>query len=120
MLTNTDCTVYRYQESGYERLYIPDCFWQDSHNVKITTGAFIQVDETLIYIPESHSKLAPRTPQKDLIVRGNCPYVFDNASDATISASLKALNYRYDVVIVTSIAYKQYGAALRHIKVVAE
>ncbi len=120
MLTNTDCTVYRFSDSGYERVYIPACFWQDSHNVKTSPGAFVSVDETLVYIPEKYSDFAPKKPQKDLLVRGNCPHVFDNTSDATISAGLRALNSHFEVVTATSVANKCYGAALRHIKVVAK
>lgn len=120
MLVNTDCTVYRYADGGYERVYIPAVFWRDSHGVRVASGGLITVDEVLLYIPEEHAELAPRTPQKDILVRGSCPHTFDNTSATSVSASLRELNARYTAVTVTSVSDKRYGAALRHIKVVAK
>ena len=119
-MTNTDCTLYRYDDGGYERVYIPKCFWQDSCGVKISTGGFIPVDEVLVYIPEEYAEFSPRNPKKDILVRGNCSHVFDNSNEVTVSASLRKLNTEHETVTVSSVLDKLYGTSLRHIKVVAK
>lgn len=119
MLTNTDCTVYRHTERGYERVYIPACFWQDSHSVGLSAGGLVPADEVLLYIPEEYASRAPKTPQKDILVRGRCAYSFNNSTASTVSESLRKLTSTFATVTVVSVANKLYGTAARHIKVVA-
>lgn len=120
VLKNTDCTVYRYVDGGYMREYIPECFWHEVHGVKLSAGGFIATDEVYIYISEEHAAKAPETAQKDIVIKGNCPFAFDNTSDATVSAGLRKLKSDHSVVTVISVSDKRYGEHLRHIKVVCK
>lgn len=119
VLTNGSCTVYHQAESGgYDREFIPDCFWMDSRGASATTGGIISEAGVIVYIPEAH---APKLiAQKDIIVRGNCPHTFDNSTPAAISQSFEALRKAYELATVTAVDDKRYGSALRHIKVTAK
>ena len=119
VLTNGSCTVYHQAESGgYDREFIPDCFWMDSRGASVTTGGIISEAGVIVYIPEAH---APKLiAQKDIIVRGNCPHVFSGSTPAAISQSFAALRKAYELATVTAVDDKRYGSALRHIKVTAK
>lgn len=119
VLTNGSCTVYHQAESGgYDREFIPDCFWMDSRGASVTTGGIISEAGVIVYIPEAH---APKLiAQKDIIVRGNCPHVFSGSTPAAISQSFAALREAYELATVTAVDDKRYGSALRHIKVTAK
>ena len=118
VLTNGSCTVYHQTESGgYDREFIPACFWMDSRGASVTTGGIVSDVGVIIYIPETH---APKLiAQKDIIVRGNCPHVFSGSTPAAISQSFEALRKAYELATVTAVDDKRYGSALRHIKVTA-
>ena len=119
MLTNGSCTVYHQTESGgYDREFIPDCFWMDSRGASVTTGGIVSEAGVIVYIPEAH---APKLiAQKDIIVRGNCPHVFSGSTPAAISQSFARLREAYELATVTAVDDKCYGGALRHIKVTAK
>ena len=119
MLTNGSCTVYHQAESGgYDREFIPDCFWMDSRGASVTTGGIVSEAGVIVYIPEAH---APKLiAQKDIIVRGNCPHVFSGSTPTAISQSFAALREAYELATVTAVDDKRYGSALRHIKVTAK
>lgn len=119
VLTNGSCTVYHQAESGgYDREFIPDCFWMDSRGASVTTGGIVSEAGVIVYIPEAH---APKLiAQKDIIVRGNCPHVFSGSTPAAISQSFAALREAYELATVTAVDDKRYGSALRHIKVTAK
>lgn len=118
VLTNGSCTVYHQTESGgYDREFIPECFWMDLRGASVATGGITAGGSVTVYIPEAHA--VELTPQSDIIVRGECPHVFDNSSAAAVSACLAALRDGYDIAAVTGVEDKRYGTALRHIKVVA-
>lgn len=118
MLTNASCTVYRLRsDGGYDRAYIPECFWMDARGASVKSAGITASGSVTVYIPEAHA--AELTPQSDIIVKGDCPHVFDNSTPATISASLTALRDGWDIAAVTEVEDKRYGAALRHIKVTA-
>ena len=119
VLTNGSCTVYHQAESGgYDREFIPDCFWMDSRGASVPTGGIISEAGVIVYIPEAH---APKLiAQKDIIVRGNCPHVFSGSTPAAISQSFAALREAYELATVTAVDDKRYGSALRHIKVTAK
>lgn len=119
MLTNASCTLYRARkEGGYDRVFIPECFWMDARGSSITTGGVTLAASVTVYISEKH--LPEMTAQRDMLVYGNCPFIFDNTSEDAISKSFRAFVDTYDVVTVTEVANKCYGSALRHGKVVAK
>ena len=119
VLTNGSCTVYHQTESGgYDREFIPACFWVDSRGASVTTGGIVSEVGVIVYIPEAH---APELiAQKDILVRGDCPHTFDNSTPAAISQSFEALRKAYELATVTAVDDKRYGVALRHIKVTAK
>lgn len=120
MLTNASCTVYhKNTDGGYDREFIPACFWMDSRGASVTTGGVVPGVGVIVYFP---ADTAPKlTAQGDILVRGDCPHVFDNTSAASISASLTALRTTYDIATATDVDDKRYGGArLRHVKVVAK
>jgi hypothetical protein len=119
VLTNGSCTVYHQTESGgYDREFVPACFWMDSRGASVTTGGIVSEVGVIVYIPEAH---APKLiAQKDIIVRGNCPHVFSGSTPAEISQSFAALREDYELATVTAVDDKRYGSALRHIKVTAK
>ena len=119
VLINDSCTVYHQAESGgYDREFIPDCFWMDSRGASVTTGGIISEAGVIVYIPEAH--VPKLIAQKDIIVRGNCPHVFSGSTPAAISQSFAALREAYELATVTAVDDKRYGSALRHIKVTAK
>lgn len=118
MLFNSSCTVYRAIEKGFERSFIPECFWQESRGASLAKGGVLEDGGVFVYIPEKYAALAPKTPQKDMLVKGDCPFEFDNSSDKTVSDSMRTLRV-YSPATVKSIDDKLYGAALRHVKVTA-
>lgn len=118
MLTNTDCTLYRASGIGYERVYIPAVFWMESRGTALMKGANVEDVGITIYIPELYADLAPKTPMKDMFVKGKCKVEFDNTSEKTVSESMRDLRY-YSPAVVKAVDNKLYGTALRHIKVTA-
>lgn len=119
VLTNGSCTVYHQTESGgYDREFIRECFWMDSRGASVTTGGFASEVGVIVYIPEAY---APELiAGKDILVRGECPHVFDNSSPAAVSDGFAVLRKAYDIATVTAVDGKRYGSALRHIKVTAK
>ena len=119
VLTNGSCTVYHQTESGgYDREFIPACFWMDSRGASVSTGGVVSEVGVIVYIPEAH---APKLiAQKDIIVRGNCPHVFSGGTPAEISQIFARLRAAYELATVTAVYDKCYGGALRHIKVTAK
>lgn len=118
MLTNASCTLYHKREDGgYDRVFIPECFWVDTRGASVKTGGIVKTAAVTVYIPEKH---APKlTAKGDIVIRGRCSFAFDNASDKSISESLAALREAYEIAVVAEVEDKQYGRNLRHIKVTA-
>ncbi len=119
VLTNASCTVYhKNADGGYDREFVPACFWMDSRGASVQTGGIVPGVGVIVYFPEA---VAPKlTAQGDILVRGDCPHLFDDTTAATISAGLTALRTAYDIATVTDVDDKRYGTALRHVKVTAK
>lgn len=90
----------------------------DSRGASVTTGGIVSDVGVIVYIPEAHAPAL--IAEKDILVRGDCPHVFDNSSPAAISESFAAFRKAYDIATVTAVDDKRYGRALRHIKVTAK
>ena len=120
MTMDDSATLYRYRETdgGYDRFFIPACYWMETRGASVATGAVRAGETATIYIPEAYAKGV--VPQRDLFVRGNCPFVFDNSSPVMISASLTALSEAYGVVTAVEVIDRLHGHALRHIEVHAK
>ena len=115
MLTNTGCTLYQASGIGYDRVYIPAVFWMESRGAALMKGANVEDVGITVYIPEEYADSAPKTPMKDMIVKGECKIEFDNTSEKTVSESMRDLR-NYLPAVVKAVDNKLYGTALRHIK----
>lgn len=104
MLTNADCTIY--EKDTYTRHFIPEVYWDDDRG-HIVTKIGAQIENNLIvyiydntYIPKAG----------DIIVRGECEYIFDAASEQAVSESMKAFRMlRPDFSVVKDVKDGWYG-----------
>lgn len=118
MYTNTDITVYIDTDNGYERHYIYGVFWEGEKAANLLKSGMTVSDAVTIYIPKSSIPEGLKLREgKDLIVKGICPFEFDNTGGETVSKSLKNLRRDYRVLVVSVIDEKYYGSeAMQHIQ----
>ena len=124
MLTNTDCTLYHFNKltQGYDRYYLSAVMWQESRTQKIGKQGVIVSDDVNIYVPRENALFPKCELAKDMLVKGNIDFAFDNTSPKTVSDSLKVFNSLYpDKVTVHTYEDKNYsvGSQLDHIKLIA-
>ena len=124
MLTNTDCTLYHFNKAaqGYDRYYISAVMWQESRTQKISRQGVVVSDDVNIYVPRENALFPKCELAKDMLVKGNIDFAFDNTSPKTVSDSLKVFNSLYpDKVTVHTYEDKNYsvGSQLDHIKLIA-
>ena len=124
MLTNTDCTLYHFNKltQGYDRYYLSAVMWQESRTQKIGKQGVIVSDDVNIYVPRENALFPKCELAKDMLVKGNIDFVFDNTSQKTVSESLREFNHTYpESVTVLTYEDKNYsvGSQLDHIKLIA-
>lgn len=138
MFADTMLTLYRFNGKGFDRYVIPQCHWQECKAANVLKSGMQNADGIVIYIPSNALVLAPNNflfpsdrlflnadisplcPSQDIIVKGECNFIFDNSSDRSVSESLKALRDKYEFHTVMSIDRLLYGSAdMQHIKVSA-
>lgn len=138
MFTDTTLTLYRFNGKGFDRLIIPHCHWQECKAANVLKSGLQNADGIVIYIPLKalvltpdklllpskhlflNADISPINPSQDIIVKGECNFIFDNSSDSSVSESLKTLRNKYEIHTVMSIDRLLYGPAdLQHIKVSA-
>ena len=119
MLKNADCTLYRYNKitHGYERFFIRDVYWRENKAGNVLKSGLKNAYSTTVYIYRPCN--LPETPTKDMLVKGCCPFEFDNTSQQTISESMKEFSRLYKFVTVMSIDNCFFGS-LAHFEVSAE
>lgn len=138
MLTDTNCTLFKYNGVGFDRYYIAECHWQECKASNVLKSGLQNADSIIVYIPADALVMTPdertvpskdlfpnlnKSPQnasKDIIIKGECNFIFDNSTDRTASESLKKLREDYDIHTVMSIDVLLYGSTdLQHIKISA-
>lgn len=122
MLTNTDCTLYHSNSTGYDRYYISAVMWQENRALKIDKQGLLTSDDITIYIPSKNAPQVEFKATKDILVKGNCTFEFNNSTQQTVSESMKQFRSRYpEFVVINAVADKQYSvnADLNHIKLTA-
>lgn len=138
MMTESGCTLYRHNGIGFDRYYIKECHWQECKASNVIKSGNQNADSITVYIPAKALVLTPdknltpsktlfidfgKSPQnasKDIIVKGECNFTFDNCLEKTVSESLKNLNQTYNTYTVMSIDTLLYGSIdLQHIKISA-
>ncbi len=119
MLTNADCTLYRYDKEtgGYTEHFISGIFWHENKAGNILKSGLQAADSTTVYLYSD--AVVPLCPAKDMLVKGKCDFVFDNTSPQTISESKKRFDTEYRHVTVMSIDHYMFGG-LPHIEVSAK
>ena len=124
MLTNTDCTLYHFNKltQGYDRYYLSAVMWQESRTQKISRQGVVVSDDVNIYVPREIATFPRCELAKDILVKGNIDFVFDNTSQKNVSDSLREFNRLYpDSVTVLTYEDKRYSVneQLDHIKLIA-
>lgn len=119
MFANADCTIYKHDKltGGYIRFFIKNVYWQDIKAGNVLKGGLRPANNTTIFIYQKHN--IPESPSKDIIVKGNCEFEFNNSSQQTISESLKELRNLTDFVIVSEISDCWYGG-IPHYEILAK
>lgn len=77
-------------------------------------------DSVTVYLPKD--SVYPENPSKDMLVEGNCDFVFNNESQKTVSESMQEFRKLFPkFVTVSSVDRKLYGSpSLQHVKVSAK
>jgi len=127
MLTNESCTLYLKSGEGFERYYVPLRHWQESKAANVLKSGMTSADGVTVYImaqdigDELRALLKGRkSAAQDLIVCGECNFIFDNSTPQSASESLRALCAAYDVHTVMHLDKLLYGAQeLQHFRLSA-
>ena len=116
MLTNTSCTLYRYNGRSYDRLFVEKVYWQESQEKKILTSGMNTVNGTSVFF---FGNIFPTTATKDILVKGACPFCFtSNPSQKEASEEMKQFREKYKFVVVMTIDDYRFGS-LPHVEVSA-
>ena len=85
MLSNTVCTLYAYNKAtgGFYRRVIPNVYWCENKAGNVLKSGLQTSNGTTIYFYDD--KCMPLTVTKDMLVKGICPFEFNNTSPQTIS-----------------------------------
>lgn len=112
MYTNADITLYSYgADKTYSKSIINGVFWQESKQSNIEKTGLVNADSVKIFIPcinvPNGLKL---TVGKDIVVKGEIDFEFDNTSSTTIGTSLSTLKGLADVYTITVADKKTFGS----------
>lgn len=118
MLINASCTFYLYNEDtrGYDRRFVSECYWNEGNGGKVSKSGLSNTDEVILYLYSDD--VVPKHPTKDLVVKGECEFEFDNNSDASISVSYKEFTRMHKSNTVMRCRNLMFGG-LPHIEISA-
>lgn len=123
MLTDSSFTLYKHNGKGFDRYFIAECHWQENKAANILkSGGNQNADGITVYTPADVFPLAilPLNGAHDIIIKGDCKFLFDNSSDKSVSESLKMLSEKYIIHTVMSVDSLLYGFPdLQHVKISA-
>ena len=124
MLTESSSAIYLYKGTGFDRYFIPECHWQESKAANVLKSGNQNADGITVYIPAdvwiANIKIGTLNTVKDIIIKGECDFTFNNSSDNAASESLKSLRENYEIHTIMNIDRKLYGMPdLQHIKISA-
>ena len=119
MMVNASCTLYRWNQSTitYDRFFISHVYWRQTKTGKTLKTGDNNTDGTTVYLYKDAA--LPMNPDKDMMVRGYCPFVFNGGDEIALSAELKEFRRTYDFVVVYSFSDYMFGS-LPHYEVYAE
>ncbi|HHV09976.1 MAG TPA: hypothetical protein GXX75_06840 [Clostridiales bacterium] len=118
MYTNTDITLYLYDKSGnVTRLPVSGkdgkkgAFWDEVKQANILKSGLTNADTIKIMVPVANlPEGISFTAAKDMVVKDVIGFEFDNTSEASRSASLKALKAANAVYGINAADAKLYGS----------
>ena len=132
------CTVYKFNSGGYYRYFVPRCHWQENKARNVIKSGMQNADSVTVYIPAdcmvitpsdnyypasaffANAETVPNQPAQDIIVKGECKFIFNNKSQQSVSESLREFAKNNNYHTVMSIDRKLYGLkSLQHIKISA-
>ena len=124
MLANSDCTIYLFKTSfgpemntaGYERHYIDKCYWEEIIGEKVTKSG--QTLSNSLHLVLFSDDVIPEHPAKDIVVKGNCNFEFNNWSDEDVSDSMKEFRKKHKNRTIMSCEPMMYGG-LPHLEITA-
>lgn len=114
MLTNADCTLYRFENSGFVRYVIKDIYWRENKAGNVLKSGLANADKATVYFYSD--EVLPKTAAKDMLVKGICDFEFDNSTEKSISESFRKFRENFDFVTVMSVDNMMFGG-LPHIEI---
>lgn len=110
MQPNADITLYNYVDGSYIRQVIKGVYWFTVKQSNVLKTGLVDADRVSIHIPISSCADLKVATSKDLVVNGIIDMEFDNTSQQTQSASLRALREAHEVFTITAFDPKLYGS----------
>lgn len=119
MMINANCTLYKYDKAtkGFVRHFISGAYWRENKAGNVLKSGLTTADSVTVYLYSD--SMLPENITKDILVKGNCPFEFDNTSPQTISQSMQSFRETYNFVTVMSIDNYMFGG-LPHIEISAK
>lgn len=136
MIANSKCTLYLFNGVGYDRFVVPHCHYQENKADNVLKSGMQNADSVTVYIPLDCLVITPdntlypaidlfpgklnmpNRPAQDMLVKGECDFVFDNTDQKSVSESMKRFRSSFDFHTIMSVDIKDYGSkSLRHIKI---
>lgn len=116
MLTNADCTLYKFQDGCYERYVVENVYWYENQRAGVSKSGLNNTDNLTVFFYSSD--VIPQTPTKDILVKGSVDFEFDNTSPQKVSESMQEFQKGYSFFVVTAVYDYMYGG-LPHIEISA-
>lgn len=119
MMVNADCTLYLFDKAtgGYTRHFVKDVYWNENKAGNVLKSGLVSADSVAVYLYSDF--VVPENPTKDMIVKGECYFEFDNTDEKTISDSMKKFKKEYDPHTIMVCDNKMFGG-LPHIELSAK
>lgn len=117
MLINGSCTLYKWENNGYNRYFIDNVYWKENKSSQTRNSGTTSQKLTDIYLYDN--SVVPETPTKDIFVKGYCNFNFNNSNQETVSQSYNEFRKSNKFVTVLSVANYWYGG-LPHYEVNCE
>lgn len=120
MLKNADCTIYENGGTAANmnitgRHYVKGVYWLDVRGQTVTRNGMQVSDSIVVYLYGSDYLPKPG----DVIVKGECDFIFDSSSPQDMSASFRQFRTEHpDFVTVKTVNDCRFGR-LKHIEITA-
>ena len=100
-------TLYHFENGKFIRSLIENCFYYDSNATNFNKTGLVSNDTFKVVINTSENiKIAEG---KDIIVKGECEFEFNNESEKTQSESLKEFKTKHEYYTVNTASRNLFG-----------